>query len=163
MASFLLKPGERIETLTPGEFAELLSAVADRFTTSPAETLVSPTSQQLSGTGIATWVIGEIPPGFQLTIGYITFEASGFTPGAPYSAAGAYIDLHPNDASQPRIDWTPSNVILPCRFSYGTADAPVIRSATQIVAQVVAGPPNAIVNTVLQGKLEKVYNPAGRP
>lgn len=160
---FLLKPGETIETLTPGELSELLARVADRFTESPDETYSNPSSVLLSGAGTAAWIVAEVPAGFQLKLGYITFDADGYTPGAPYTANQAYIDLHRDDVNTPRLDWTPSSTLFPSRFFWGTTDAPVLRASQQLIAQVVNGPPGRNINAYVQGLLEVVRDPMRRP
>lgn len=158
---FTLKPGETIETLTPGELSDLLAGVADRFTSTPDETYTNP-SQPASGTvnanGSTSWVIAQAPPGYQIRLAWVVIDSPNFTPAAPFTAAGAFISLHRDDANTTRIDFTPSTAIIPVRFNYGTLDAPLLRSGQQLIANVVggAGLANVPISGYVQGQLEPV-------
>jgi hypothetical protein len=160
---FVLRAGETVETLSPDELRHLLDRVADRFVLSVDETYLNPSQAVLSAAGTASWVIAECPPGFNMRVSRITFESPAGTPGAPYSAAGAYVAYRRDDPNTPVLDFTVNPAIFPTLFSYGSNDAPIIRPSSQVIAQVVNGPAGGLVVCQFQAALEVARTAVGRP
>jgi hypothetical protein len=118
---------------------------------------------QTDGAGNLDLVLYRVPQGYQFLTTRVTFETPGNTPGAPFTAAGAWVGLITGDRFQPGSlrDMAPNpgnagaTPLIPGIFSDGSSEASIFRGGEIITLHVVgtATLANVDIFASLQGQL----------
>lgn len=152
--------GIRLEgVVTRDDLENSLDALASRLLERD-EQFVDAVSGVTDASGNLTLTLTEVPAGKEANIFVVVLEAAGYTPGSPFSGAGAYISLHRGQPTVGNtIDFTVSSTgVFPCLFSYG-GDARLLRSSQTLVARIAAGPASTSVVASVQGILRPTVLP----
>lgn len=105
------------------------------------------TNANIDSDGNATFPVYQVGAGFLLEIGYFVIEFDGYTPAAPYSQAGFYLEMrsspNPNAAGTlgSLIDFLPvTNGLQAIPAVAGYTQPRLVRSQQWVVCKIVLGP-----------------------
>ena len=156
-------PGAEIETVTPLEASQLIAELLGAGGR-PQVPLRAEQAGKTDAGGNATVYAYTVPPGMGFRLTRVLVQADGFTPGAPFTGAGAYLEIIRNDVM---VDFLPLTVgsggSLPSAWSESESDAPYYANGDAAGIRVNLGPATTGLLVRIQGELLAVAPEDGKP
>jgi hypothetical protein len=152
----LLKPGAELDLLTPGEAKSLFDELAARLAQRPA-TVRAEKDALTDAAGAVSFAVYQVPSGMAFHLTRLVVTIDGFTPAAPFTGAGAYLEILRNDVPVDFASLVAGSDGLPRKFfAEGLDSSAYYANGDAVAVRIVAGPANTRLLARLQGLLEPV-------
>lgn len=150
----MIHPGKTIDIPSTDEIRALLAQEL-RALRSDQRTWRDEGSTKTDANGAALVTAATVPVGMEFALHRLVIEADGFTPGAPFQAAAAFVAIMRNDHREDFFTLA-APAGIPAVFTAGEADAIRYSNGEKVQLQIVAGPASTGVVCRVQGTLQPV-------
>lgn len=155
MAEARIEPGAVLEFTTPEEAKAIVYEALGSFLELPL--VVRPSAQGTTTSGGAlTLEVYDVPVGFEFVLTRLVIEADGFTPGAPYTAAGAYVLVRRQGGARVNFaSLVSGSGQLPTLFTDSVTSGAHFRNGEKVEVVVSGGPASTGIQVTAEGILRR--------
>jgi hypothetical protein len=143
-----LVPGAEIDFATPADVAAIAEAIAGLGGTPDVVRMQA--SGMTTAAGFLELVVYAVPPGQSFILTRTIVEASGFTPGVPFTGAGAYLDILRNDVREDFVSLAEAPG-LPAISTDSETQGAVFQNGDQVIVRITGGPATTSITARIRG------------
>ena len=133
-----LIPGAELEFATPDDVTAAIAAAISGMAGTP-DVVRAEAAGVTSAAGFLELPVYVVPLGQSFTLTRIVVEASGFTPGVPFTGAGAFLDILRNDIREDFVTLA-SGPGLPAIATDGESQGAVYQNGDVVAIRITLGP-----------------------